>query len=365
MGNWLKGILILAVLAFFASFVWPFNANKRSAEMGSNIQDTLNANGFGDVTVNMSGNVARLTGTASDEAAAASAMSLAENTKCEKCSNKRTWHKVVNDLNVKAAAALPSPYTFNAVKSAEGTIVLDGYVRSEAEKDRILREAENLFPGRVSNRTIKVSAGAPNASWGDVISFNLDKVSSLESGQFNLSDARLSFSGLAANESVRSDVVSAVSSLGDGYMAKANVTVPAAPVTPAATAEAEATCQTLINELKGNNKIEFETNKAGIKGEDSFNLLNKLAAAAKDEQCSSFRINVVGHTDSDGSAEYNVGLSERRAASVVAYLVQEQQLDISRLSAEGKGETMPIADNATRDGKAKNRRIEFIITQAQ
>ena len=149
-------------------------------------------------------------------------------------------------------------------------------------------------------------------------------------------------------------------SIGDGYTANANITVPAAPAI-----EGEASCQTLINELKGNNKIEFESNKATIKGENSFNLLNTLADAIKAQQCSAFSIKVVGHTDSDGSAEYNLGLSERRAASVVAYLAQEQQLDISRLSIEGMGEATPIADNATRDGKAKNRRIEFIITQAQ
>ena len=364
MGNWLKGILILALLAIFATFVWPFNANKRSAEMGSTIQDALNANGFDFAKVDMNGNVARLSGTAPSEAAMSAATELAKNTKCKSCADKKTWHKVVNDL-VQDQIATVSPYTFNAVMSEDDSVVLNGYVRNEAEEARVLREAESLFPGKVSNRTIEVSAGAPNAGWGDIISFNLSKLSQLESGQFSLNDNRLTFSGLAANEGVRADVASAVSSVADGYMGKADITVPSAPVVEVVNVEAEAQCQTLVNELKGNNKIEFETNKAGIKGENSFNLLNTLAAAAKDEACSSFRIKVVGHTDSDGSAEYNFGLSERRAASVVAYLVQEQRLDISRLSAEGMGETMPIADNATREGKAKNRRIEFIISQTQ
>ena len=359
MGNWLKGILILALLAIFASFVWPFNANKRSAEMGSTIQDTLTANGFNFAKVNMNGNVARLSGTAPNEAAATAATELAANTKCKACAKKKTWHEVVNDFDYNKVATA-SPYVFNAVKSEDGSIVLDGYVRNDAEKARVLLEAENLFPGKVADRTIKIAAGAPNAGWGDVISSNLGKVSRLVSGQFGLNDNQLSFSGIAANNGVRADVESSVLSIGDGYTANANITVPAAPAI-----EGEASCQTLINELKGNNKIEFESNKATIKGEDSFNLLNTLADAIKAQQCSAFSIKVVGHTDSDGSAEYNLGLSERRAASVVAYLAQEQQLDISRLSIEGMGEATPIADNATRDGKAKNRRIEFIITQAQ
>ena len=359
MGNWLKGILILALLAIFATVVWPFNANKRSAEMGVTIQDALNANGFDFATVNMSGNVARLTGTAQNEADANAATNLATNTKCKSCVNKKPWHKVISDLDYGVST---SPYTFNAVKSEDGSIVLDGYVRNDNEKARVLREAENLFPGKVTNRTIKIEAGEPNASWGDVISSNLSKVSLLDSGQFSLDDNQLSFSGIASNESVRQNVETAALAVTQGYTAKANVTVPSAPVVEV---KSQATCQTLINELKGNNKIEFESNKATIKGENSFNLLNALASTAKAQECSAFRISIVGHTDSDGSAEYNLGLSQRRAASVAAYLAQEQQIDISRLDIEGMGETNPIADNATSVGKAKNRRIEFIITQAQ
>jgi len=264
--------------------------------MGEDIQATLNANGFENVNVNMSGNVARLTGQAPNEAAAATATELAAKTKCKKCAEKDSWHKVVNDIDY-ASVATASPYIFNAVKSDDGAIVLDGYVRNEAEKARVLREAENLFPGKVSDRTIKIAAGEPNANWGDVISRHLNDVSLLQ--------------------------------------------------------------------LKGANKINFESNKAGIKGEASFNLLNRLGEAANAEQCSSMRISVVGHTDSGGSDEYNQGLSERRAASVVAYLVQEQNVDIARISAEGMGETSPVADNATPEGRAANRRIEFIVTQAQ
>jgi OOP family OmpA-OmpF porin len=69
-------------------------------------------------------------------------------------------------------------------------------------------------------------------------------------------------------------------------------------------------------------------------------------------------VEVAGHTDSTGPDAYNQGLSERRAGSVVKYLVSKG-VDAGRLTAVGHGESMPVADNATRDGRAQNRRVEL------
>ncbi len=68
----------------------------------------------------------------------------------------------------------------------------------------------------------------------------------------------------------------------------------------------------------------------------------------------------VGHTDSIGSKAYNQKLSERRANSVKAYLVSKG-IEADRIHTEGKGETRPIADNKTREGRAKNRRVEIEV----
>lgn len=72
-------------------------------------------------------------------------------------------------------------------------------------------------------------------------------------------------------------------------------------------------------------------------------------------------IRVIGHTDSKGSDEYNQGLSERRATAVVNYL-RNNTIASSRLSAIGKGETDPVDTNDTDEGRALNRRVEFVIT---
>jgi len=68
----------------------------------------------------------------------------------------------------------------------------------------------------------------------------------------------------------------------------------------------------------------------------------------------------VGHTDWTGPDAYNQGLSERRAASVKNYLVGKG-IDANRIYTEGKGETEPVADNRTREGRAQNRRVEIEI----
>ncbi len=72
-------------------------------------------------------------------------------------------------------------------------------------------------------------------------------------------------------------------------------------------------------------------------------------------------VSIVGHTDSVGRAAYNQGLSERRAASVRNYLV-EMGVDSSMLTASGEGEMNPVADNATREGRQQNRRVEISVS---
>jgi len=68
---------------------------------------------------------------------------------------------------------------------------------------------------------------------------------------------------------------------------------------------------------------------------------------------------VEGHTDNQGNAAANQALSERRAQAVVAWL-SAHGIAASRLSAKGLGQTNPVADNTTEDGRAKNRRVELV-----
>lgn len=74
----------------------------------------------------------------------------------------------------------------------------------------------------------------------------------------------------------------------------------------------------------------------------------------------SLHINIIGHTSSDGDDVMNLELSRKRAAAVKAMLVAEFGIEESAIETAGKGETQPVADNSTKEGKALNRRVEFI-----
>jgi OOP family OmpA-OmpF porin len=78
------------------------------------------------------------------------------------------------------------------------------------------------------------------------------------------------------------------------------------------------------------------------------------------QQQAGLRLRIEGHTDNVGKAAYNLELSKRRAESVKTYLVSKFQLDASRLTTEGFGDTRPIAKNDTDQGRAQNRRVELV-----
>ncbi|MGJ8670482.1 MAG: OmpA family protein [Oceanococcus sp.] len=103
------------------------------------------------------------------------------------------------------------------------------------------------------------------------------------------------------------------------------------------------------------NNVHFEFDKA-ILMPDSKQLLNKVAASLKDQP--DLGIKVAGHTDSMGSDEYNLKLSDRRAAAVRAYLVSQGVAGES-ISSIGYGESQPVSENVTEDGRASNRRVEI------
>jgi len=107
------------------------------------------------------------------------------------------------------------------------------------------------------------------------------------------------------------------------------------------------------------NNILFETGKS-VLTTGSYTELNRLFSILLDNPL--MKIEISGHTDKTGSEAVNFRLSEERAKSVVEYLVQ-MGIDRSRLEFRGYGSLQPIDDNATSEGRAKNRRVEFKILE--
>jgi outer membrane protein OmpA-like peptidoglycan-associated protein len=103
--------------------------------------------------------------------------------------------------------------------------------------------------------------------------------------------------------------------------------------------------------------ILFDVNSDKIKPE-SHGCIKDIADVLKENP--TVNVMIIGHTDSDGSDASNLDLSKRRAASVKNYLAQQFGIEAGRMETDGKGETQPVDSNSTPEGKANNRRVEFI-----
>ena len=102
--------------------------------------------------------------------------------------------------------------------------------------------------------------------------------------------------------------------------------------------------------------VQFDNDKATLRPE-AFAILDKVAIGLKD--WGDVNIEVAGHTDSKSDDEYNLKLSQRRAEAVRDYLISKG-ISADRLTAKGYGESKPIADNETEEGRFKNRRVELV-----
>ena len=103
--------------------------------------------------------------------------------------------------------------------------------------------------------------------------------------------------------------------------------------------------------------ILFDVNSDVLK-QESFTIIKQFGDALVSN--TSLKIKIIGHTDSDGSDAANLTLSQKRAAAVKTYITENYAVAGSRIQTEGKGESQPVAQNTSAEGKAKNRRVEFV-----
>ena len=140
-------------------------------------------------------------------------------------------------------------------------------------------------------------------------------------------------------------------------VAPAPVAAPAPAAAPAPVAAPAAPAAPATEKVSFAADAFFDFDKAVLKPEGKAkldDLAGKVSGIALEV------VIAVGHTDSTGAAGYNQALSNRRAEAVKAYLVSKG-IESNRIYTEGKGLTQPVADNATREGRAKNRRVEVEV----
>lgn len=266
---------------------------------------------------------------------------------------------------------IASPYIWKLSNIGEGAAELSGFMLNAEAIDKNAKQSMALLGGKSVANNLTRAGGAPD-KLADAIAVGTKAVSRLKDGVAEISDSQLMVSGEAATDSEAADIRSNVEKLVPaGFTGKHNITVkkvvvpkpepkpePVVVQAPKPVAK-PIDCQMLIGESVNKETILFETNKSVIK-QESFPLLQRVIAAV--QQCPTATIEVSGHTDSDGSEGYNQRLSEDRANAVRVYLVSNG-IFAGRLKAVGFGEAKPVADNATDEGKAMNRRIDFTVVR--
>jgi OmpA-OmpF porin, OOP family len=246
---------------------------------------------------------------------------------------------------------LKNNLAWRAVHDESGALTLDGEVPDDATRARLIDAAQRLFPSARVADQMKILA-APPGPWLDVAVRGLTHLARLQRGEASLVGPDLTVKGLAANETIAGEVRSAIPrDLPSGFNGRDAIEVMSVEQ------QAANSCQDMMRDATARGILEFARAKADLTSE-STETLKELAEIA--QECPTFKIGIEGHTDAEGTDERNQRLSDRRAKAVAEFLSREG-VRSDRLTTVGYGATRPISDNATAEGRARNRRIEFVV----
>ncbi|HTE97344.1 MAG TPA: OmpA family protein [Bradyrhizobium sp.] len=244
------------------------------------------------------------------------------------------------------------PYIFQAYKDPVAvTLTLTGYVPDNNVHAALVAAAGRKFFNEKVVDNIKASLGAPSGFANAVVPA-LGALSRLSTGTLVVSDREVKLSGDAFYDAAAAQIRAGLKDFPQGWQFKADISVK-----PASAPVDGTVCQQLFSDLLAKGKIRFESSRATI-DPDSAGLLDRLIETAL--RCPSANIEIAGHTDADGEDGFNQALSEKRAQAVTDFLVKAG-LPAERFTAMGYGSTQPVASNDTDEGKAQNRRIDFVV----
>jgi OOP family OmpA-OmpF porin len=244
------------------------------------------------------------------------------------------------------------PYVWS-LKAGADSVELSGFAPDRKLAAENVERVRSAFPGAVKVIDKQRLAAGAHPDIAAAYSVAIQLASRLSGAVAEMSGPNLrvageALTGVAANE-IRAR---AANGLPPGFRGVADIALAAE-----AALVAPDDCQKLIADVMAGATIRFATGKAAIDA-DSLGLLDRLAHTVR--RCPDARVEISGHTDSEGADDANLALSVERAEAVRDYLVRGGVL-FSRLDAAGYGETRPVADNATAEGRAKNRRIDLNV----
>ena len=249
---------------------------------------------------------------------------------------------VEEDRSLTVVDPLPAQFIFEASKDGGQPITLKGAVPADATAAYY-----GVIAGDVPTDAVYAEQGLPD----DFIASGTAGITALtqvNEGRLGFDGTRWWLRGMVEAPALRDTLTSTIAALPNG----ADWSVFIGVLTPLEI------CRERVAELARRNAITFQSGSATLT-ESSLPVIDELAVDLN--ICPEASVHVEGHTDADGAEDLNLALSVSRAEAVVQALI-ERNVDLERLYAEGYGESQPIADNETRDGKAANRRIAFSIS---
>ncbi len=257
-------------------------------------------------------------------------------------------------------AAKPVTPEVVATLSPEGLVQIRGRVGSEMTRDSISSFAKARFSSDSVHNTARIAEGLP-ADWPKRVLAGLETLSYLSNGAVTITPDMINVSGNTGQKDAKATIARFLSDkLDDSDRYAIDVTYFEA-LDPVASIPTPDECEAMLAELQSERKIGFEPSSTTI-DDVSAEIIDDIAEALK--QCGEIRIEIGGHTDDQGRETMNQQLSQARARAVLNAL-RERRVLTSSISAKGYGESAPIADNDTAEGRETNRRIEFKLIRPE
>jgi len=232
--------------------------------------------------------------------------------------------------------------------AAPGQVVITGTLPDDASKLAILTKLREIYGANRVVDQLTVGAMVTPPNWTTYVQKLISpSLTLVNRGQLKVDGNVVSMRGEVANEAQKQQIVSDLaSSLNPSYVVNNSLRVTASD-------------QGVLDQTLANRVVEFESGRAYLTPQGKLILDDMITALHK---LKSQRVEVIGHTDDSGLRAANVALSQARAEAVKSYF-SEKGLDAKLITASGAGPDRPVASNARGEGRARNRRIEFRLSQ--
>ncbi|THH34417.1 BON domain-containing protein [Aliishimia ponticola] len=287
---------------------------------------------------------------------------------------QNTFDRIVGELEntlpdvFALTAVLPQPKSeqpqgppeFTATLSPEGQVQLRGRIQDEVTRELATSYAQSLFGSAAVYTAARIDDSLPDG-WSTRVLTGLEALGNLSNGAVVVTPDEVTVTGNTGEKEANARIAQLLADkLGEAQHFDISVTYQE-KLDPASGIPTPEECEAEIAGIVAVSKINFEPGSANVDAA-AMGTLDDIAEILK--ECGSIKLEIQGHTDSQGRESMNLSLSQERAQTVLDELRARRVLT-SSFRAKGYGETQPVEDNGTEAGREANRRIEFRLIRPE